>query len=79
MAKWRRRRRLGLAAVALALAWGLYAGFEGWRVRRGMAGAQAEIAAGRWEPARRRLAECSIAISPAIANAATAAPYIVPQ
>src|SRR5438067_8567117 len=56
MAKWRRGHRLVLAAVALALAWGVYAGFEAWRLRRGMARAQEEIAAGRWEPARRRLA-----------------------
>jgi enediyne biosynthesis protein E4 len=56
MMKRRRWRRLVLVVVAMTLAWGLYDRFELWRVRREMVRAQAEIAAGRLEAARRRLA-----------------------
>src|SRR6516225_5550399 len=51
-----RRLKIAAGAVVLALVWGLYAGFEVWRVRREMNRAQAEIIAGRLNPARRRLA-----------------------
>jgi tetratricopeptide (TPR) repeat protein len=64
-----RRRWLRLVLAAGALAWGLYAGFEVLRVRREVVRAQAEIAAGRLEQARRRLGPLSAAHPGALGGA----------
>ena len=52
----RRWRRLGILAVLLALAWVVFARLETWRARGELRLAQREIARGRLDAARRRLA-----------------------